>query len=275
MLKALSTALKASWLKKYIFTANNLGLTSLICLSIYILALVYITNRARKGLKIPKIRRIAGLDAIDEAIGRATEMGRPILFSPGIGGFGPATFAAFGVLGHVSKLIAKYDARLIVCNRDATVHPVTEAIVKQSFMEQGKPDSYKADDVRYLTSDQFGYAAGVVGIMNREGVAANVMVGTFYAESLIFAEAGFQAGAIQVAGTEQTSQIPFFIVACDYTLIGEEIYAASCYLSQDKIRTATLIAQDWGKQVIVILIGLGALLATFKITFLADLLQLY
>ncbi len=274
-MKALSAALKASWLKKYLFTSNNLGLTSLIVLTLYIGALVYITNRAQKGLKIPKIRRIAGLDAIDEAIGRATEMGRPVLFSPGIGGFGTATFAAFGVLGHVSKLIAKYDARLIVCNRISTVHPVTEAIVKQSYMEQGKPDAYKPDDVRFLTEDQFGYAAGVVGIMNREGVAANIMVGLFYAESLIFAEAGFQAGAIQVAGTDSTSQTPFFIVACDYTLIGEEIYAASCYLSQDKIRTATLIAQDWGKQVVVVLIALGTLLATFKITFLTDLLQLY
>ncbi len=275
MLKALSTSLKASWMKKYIFTSNNLGLTSLIVLALYIVALIYMTDRAKKGLKIPKVRRIAGLDAVDEAIGRATEMGRPVLFSPGIGGFVTATFAAFGVLGHVSKLVAKYDARLIVCNRMPNVHPVTEAVVKQSYMEQGKPDAFKADDVRFLTDDQFGYAAGVVGIMNREGVAANIMVGLFYAESLIFAEAGFQAGAIQVAGTDSTSQTPFFIVACDYTLIGEEIYAASCYLSQDKIRTATLIAQDWGKQVAVVLVGLGAILATFKVTFLTELLQLF
>ncbi|MGE5653734.1 MAG: DUF6754 domain-containing protein [Bacillota bacterium] len=275
MLKGLSVALRSSWLKRYLFTANNLGLTSLILLTLYVGTLVYITYRARTGLRIPKVRRIAGLDAIDEAIGRATEMGRPVLFSPGMGGFETSTFAAFGVLGHVAKLVAKYDARMIVCNRTATVHPVTEAIVKQAYMEQGKPDAFKADDIRFLTGDQWGYAAGVVGIMSREGVAATVMVGYFYAESLVFAEAGFQAGAIQVAGTDSTTQIPFFIAACDYTLIGEEIYAASCYLSQDRIRTATLIAQDWGKQVVVGLITLGVLLASLKITFLTELLTLY
>lgn len=274
-MKALSAALKASWLKKYLFTANNLGLTSVILLLLYVVTLVYFTQRAQKGLKIPKIRRIAGLDAIDEAVGRATEMGRPVLYSPGMDDFSSSTFASLGVLGHVAKLIAKYDARLIVCNRSFIVHPVTEAIVKQSYMEQGKPDAYKPDDVRYLTTDQFGYAAGVVGIMNREQIAASVLVGYFFAESLIFAEAGSQAGAIQIAGTDSTSQVPFFITACDYTLIGEEIFAAGCYLSQDKIRTATIIAQDMGKQLAVGLIVIGVILATFNSTFLVDLLKLY
>ena len=41
-----------------------------------------VSHAKRKGLYI---RRIAGLDAIDEAIGRATEMGKPIFYVPGIG----------------------------------------------------------------------------------------------------------------------------------------------------------------------------------------------
>lgn len=274
MIKALSESLKPV-LSKIFFTSNNLGLSSLIILILYCYALVYLINRANKGLKIPKIRRIAGLSAIDEAIGRSTEMGRPVLYSPGIGAFSTETFASFGVLGYVSKLAAQYDTRLIVANRNPNVHPVTEEVVKQSYTEAGKPDAYKPDDVRFITSDQFGYAAGVVGIMNREGVAANIMVGEFLAESLIFAEAGYQAGAIQVAGTANTAQIPFFITACDYCLIGEEIYAASGYLTKDPVRLGTLVAQDWGKQVFAALIVIGAILATFNITWLTDLLKLY
>ncbi len=274
MIKALSAALKPV-LSKLIFTSNNLGLSSLVILVLYCCALVYLINRSNKGLKIPKIRRIAGLSAIDEAVGRSTEMGRPVLYSPGIGGFVTETFASFGVLGYVAKLAAQYNTRLIVANRNPNVHPVTEEIVKQSYAEIGKPDAYRPDDVRFITSDQFGYAAGVVGIMNREGVAANIMVGEFLAESLIFAEAGYQAGAIQVAGTANTAQIPFFISACDYCLIGEEIYAAGGYLSKDSIRLATLVAQDWGKQVFAVMIIVGAILATFNITWLTDLLKLY
>ena len=38
-------------------------------------------ERAKKQL--PTIRKIAGLEAIDEAVGRATEMGKPIFCTPG------------------------------------------------------------------------------------------------------------------------------------------------------------------------------------------------
>ncbi len=42
-------------------------------------------NRARRGMKIPELYKVAGLDALDEAIGRCTEMGRPVHFAPGFG----------------------------------------------------------------------------------------------------------------------------------------------------------------------------------------------
>ena len=260
--ESLSSMLGSEGLR--IFTTNaRLGLTSLLFFLFYGGSLLWLVDRGRKGHKIPKIRRIAGLDAIDEAIGRATEMGRPVLFSPGISEFVPGTFAAFAVMGHVAKLIAKFDSRLIVCNRNINVYPVTQSIVRQAYLEVGKPDAYRDEDVRFLTADQFGYAAGVVGVMNRENVAAMLLIGQFYAESLIFAEAGNNAGAIQVAGTDSVAQMPFFIVACDYCLIGEEIFAAGAYLSQDKVRVATMVAQDWGKQLVVALILLGVLTSTY------------
>jgi len=268
----------SSWL----YSSGNLGLTSTLFLIIYVAALLLMVKQARTGGTIPKVRRIAGLDAVDEVVGRATEMGRPVLYSPGIGDLTSAdTLASFNVLGHVAKLIAKYDARLIVCNRTPTVHPITESVVRAAYFEVGKPDAYREDDVRFLTNDQFGYAAGVVGIMNREGVSALVMFGLFYAESLVFAEAGNQAGAIQVAATSSIPQTPFFIVACDYCLIGEEIYVAGAYLGQDRVRLATIVVQDWGKQFTLAIIVLGTLVATYvsitggKGNVIIDLLKLY
>ena len=277
----IATSIKP-FFSKWLYSNGNLGLSSTVFLIIYVAALLLMVKKARTGGAIPKVRRIAGLDAVDEVVGRATEMGRPVLYSPGIGDLTSAdTLASFNVLGHVAKLIAKYDARMIVCNRTPSVQPITESVVRAAYFEVGKPDAYREDDVRFLTNDQFGYAAGVVGIMNREGVAALVMFGLFYAESLVFAEAGNQAGAIQVAATSSTSQTPFFIVACDYCLIGEEIYVAGAYLGQDRVRLATIVVQDWGKQFTLIIIVLGVIAATIgsftgvKTNVIMDLLKLY
>ena len=85
------------------------------------------------------------------------------------------------------------------------------------------------------------------------------------AESLILAEAGSMTGAIQIAGTDSISQIPFFIVACDYTLIGEELYAAGAYMGEDPRLIGGLKGQDYVKLVVMITIALIFILRLFGV----------
>ena len=99
--------------------------------------------------------------------------------------------------------------------------------------------------------------------MFKEQVATNIMIGDFAFDALMYAEAGNQAGAIQVGGTAAITQIPFFVAACDYALIGEEIYAAAAYLTKDPVRIATIVAEDWAKFFVAGLLVLGAVLKTF------------
>lgn len=241
-------------------------------------AMVIIIKKAQKGKK-PFIRKINGLEAIDEAVGRATEMGRPVHFSPGIASLGEEaaaqTLAGLSVLGYVGKLTAKYDTPLIVTIRVPEVLPIAEEVVKQSYLAEGKPDAYKADNIRFLSNEQFAYAAGCLGIMTREKVATNIMMGAFWAESLIFAEGGFAAGSIQVAGTANNHQLPFFIAACDYTLIGEELFAAGAYLSEDPLQLGSIAVQDIGKILAIVLIAIGTITSTFKWGALVDFISRY
>src|SRR5204862_8089855 len=101
-----------------------------------------------------------------------------------------------------------------------------------------------------------------VGLINRERCASNFMFGKFFAEALILAEAGHGVGAIQVAGTPSTTQIPFFIASCDYTIIGDEYYAGSAYLTREPVLLGSLIGQDYGKILILALILVGVLVAS-------------
>lgn len=236
--------------------------------------LLLMISRARTGKNIPEIRKVAGLDALDESIGRATELGQPVHFAPGIGDFQNAqTLAAFSILGYVARACAKYDTRLIVTNRNPVVYQVTEQIVRDAYAVEGRADGFKSDDVRFISDDQFAYASGVLGIMARERVATNIMVGAFWAESLVFAEAGNINGAIQIAGTANTHQIPFFVAACDYSLIGEELFAASAYLSRDPVLVGNLVGQDFGKIFSAVVIIIGAVMSTLGSSYLVDLLR--
>lgn len=221
---------------------------------------------AARGGKSLFVRRIAGLDAIDEAIGRATEMGRPILFSPGLDEMDqPATVAAINILGQVAEKSASYDHRVSVLNRDPIVMSVAQDVVRSGYLRAGRPDLFREEDVFYVTYSQFGYAAGVAGFMVRTRPAANFFLGHFYAESLVMAETGQATGAIQIAGTDSDAQLPFFITACDYTLIGEELYAASVYLAREPLLLGSLKAQDAAKLLIILYVLLGVVTSFFGV----------
>jgi len=220
-------------------------------------AVIYFISHAKSGKKL-FIRKIAGLEAIDEAIGRATEMGRPILFIPGINDMDDVqTIAGITLLGRVAKVVADYDIKINMPVARSLVMTTARETIREAYIGAGRPDAYSDDMVRYITDEQFGYVAAVDGIMVREKPATCFYLGAFFAESLILAETGNSIGAIQIAGTAMPAQLPFFVAACDYTLIGEELFAASAYLSGEPRQLGSLKGQDVGKLLAMIALIIG------------------
>ena len=218
-----------------------------------IMIMLYEVRLAKSSSEDIFLRTIPGLKAVEEAVGRSTEMGRPILYVPGIMDMNEVeTVAGVVVLGHVANMTAQYETELDVPVARAIVMQSARQVAKEAYMTQGRPEMYNEDMVHYVTDDQFAYAAAVNGIMQRDEPAACLYMGKFFAESLLFAETGNSIGAIQIAGTGSQTQIPFFVTACDYTLMGEEFFAASAYLSKEPELIAGITAQDIIK---VLLIG--------------------
>ncbi len=246
-----------------IFRVNRLN--ALLAMVLFSAAILLYTRWAKQGKPL-FIRKIAGLDAVEEAVGRATEMGRPVLFIPGIQELDEIqTIAGISILGRVAKITAQYETPLLVPVRYPLVLAAGQEVVEQSYTEMGKRDAYNEDIVRYVAGEQFAFTATVNGIMMRDRPAANIYMGAFFAESLLLAETGNAAGSIQIAGTAEPAQLPFFIAACDYTLMGEELYAASAYLSHEPIMLGGLKGQDFIKVIIVVLILIGVLLVSLGI----------
>ena len=224
------------------------------------ITLYYYIDRASSGEDI-YLRKIPGLKALEEAVGRATEMGKSVLFVPGISDLDQVeTITGLNLLGHVAEHTAKYETSLNVPVSKAIVMEAGRDICKESYLKAGRPDLYSDDMVHYISDEQFAYAAGVNGIMEREKPAACFYLGKFYAESLLLAETGNSIGAIQIAGTGSPSQIPFFVTACDYTLIGEEFFTASAYLSKKPELVGSIKGQDIVKLLVMATMVLSVIL---------------
>ena len=227
---------------------------------IFSITIYYYIDRARSGEEI-YLRTIPGLKAIEEAVGRATEMGKSVLFVPGISDLDQVeTITGLNILGHVAEHTAKYETSLNVPVSKSIVMEAGREVCKEAYLRAGRPDLYYDDMVHYVTEEQFAYTAGITGIMERDKPAACFYLGKFYAESLILAEAGNSIGALQIAGTGSYSQIPFFVTACDYTLIGEEFFVASAYLSDRPELIGSIKGQDIVKLLVMIAIAMTVVL---------------
>ena len=219
------------------------------------------TRRAQRGEEM-YIRRMPGIDAIEEGIGRATEMGKPVLYVPGIDELQDIqTIASMLILGQVAKTIAEYQADLIVTTAVPIVREVADEVVRAGFYQAGYPDAFRPQDIRFISN----------GIIHRQQPATNIYLGRFFAESLILAETGYVNKSIQIAGTAEATQLPFFVAACDYTLIGEELFAVSAYLSRDPRLVSSLKASDYLKVALVGLLLVGTAAASVGNTLLIDL----
>ena len=241
-------------------------------LTFYLLVLFFM-ERARTGRK-PFVRRLPGIDAIEEAIGRATEMGRPVLYVPGIQDIDDIqTVAGLVILESVARLTARYETPIRVPVAYPIPFTIAQEMVKSGYLNAGRPEAYDPDCVQFVSPEQFAFVAKLTGIMLRDRPAAHIFMGSFYAESLMLAETGFQTGAIQVAGTANVHQLPFFVVACDYTLIGEELFAASAYLSGEARLVGGLKGADMLKLLMILTILAGCVLETFGVRGLTTWMQ--
>src|SRR5436190_5737897 len=229
--------------------------------SILFLAILLVSITMAKSGKQIFIRRIAGLNAVEEAIGRATEIGKKVLYVPGIQSMDEIqTIASIAILGHVARATARYGTDLDVPNKDPLTFASAREAVRAAYQAEGRPDLFREEMVNYVTYDQFAFTAAVSARMIREKPAAIFLIGYFFAESLILAETGQSTGAIQIAGQADPTQLPFFVATCDYTLIGEELYAAGAYLSREPVLLGSMRGQDIAKAILMV-VGLTGVIA--------------
>jgi len=230
----------------------------ILILGIFILGIYYM----RRG-KLPYIRRVAAIDAISEAVGRSTEMGKPVLCSYGTGGFGYAVIAAMSILGHVARTCAETDTRLLVPTGGSHTSYLTRElaidIVKGQYTAAGKPEMYNEDDMPFLSGEQYSFTAGYIGMLVRDRPGAVIMTGGHSSEAMNIAEMSNLVGALTITSGTYVSNMAALACASDYIMLVDEQPAAGAYLSKDPEQLATIRVVDIYKVLSLLLIVVGLL----------------
>jgi hypothetical protein len=217
-------------------------------------ALFFLASRVRAE-KTGDLRSVPGLEELPGLVGRSAETGQPIHVSVGVAGVGglatAETWAGLTVLNELANEAAACDTPLIVTVADPTVLPLAQDLLWRAYQRNVNPEGYQSTQVHFVAPEPLAYAATVAGILQRESLTANVMVGAFGDEYLLMGEAGAQHQVHQIAGTSAPGTLPFVYATSDETLIGEEIFAGGAYTTKSPVQVASLLTEDWARWAVI------------------------
>jgi len=237
----------------------------LICVLLLIPALPFLWRKVKMG-KGPVLRPISAYAALQNVVSQSVETGYPVHVSVGVRGIGQQstaqTLAGLILLEHLAQQTAEYDAAPLVSVADGTALVAAQDALRRASARQGQGKKLDPYRVRMIAPEPTAYASGVMGLLSREHVWANVMNGVFGDEYLLMGETAARKDIQQIAGSGNPQSLPFMMVSANHTLIGEEMFAAGAYLSGLASHIASLMLQDWMRTIIILVIVIGVVLST-------------
>jgi hypothetical protein len=220
---------------------------------------------ARRG-RVPQLRGLPVLDALQGQLGRGIETGRPAHISIGAGGIAGedtlVTLAGASIVDSLAQEAADTGAAPTVTVADGTAMVLAQDMLRRPHARRGDIGGYDPLDVQLLGMQPVQYAVGAMEFLEHSHPISNVMIGSFGPEVGLIAEAGAKQGLAQVAGSIDARALSVLYPSVDQVLIGEEVFAAPAYLDRRAGQLARLRAQDLARAILVIVILLAALLRT-------------
>ena len=243
---------------------------------IYTGVMLYYSQMGKQGKKV-HLRNIPAIDALDEAVSRSVETGRPVHWTEGhprasklYDAKGVYLIASLAFLSRIAQLAAEKGARLLASVGHPELYPIVKEVVETSYKMAGRPDDYDEEDIQLMP--EYSYLAAVVGRIIREKPGAHVQIGYFWGQdSVAVPEVAQGAGAFSVNGG-QVGALQYLVVLSDYVLIADELFAASAQITNDPVLIMDMAGLDINKAIMIALILIGGLLSTLGIDFLANLM---
>ena len=236
---------------------RKIGLLTMI---VMISLLWYFMTRAGKG-KLEAVRRLHVIDAIDEAVGRAVETGRQVMTTYSYpDGLRPGILVGLEMVGYVSKIAAEKGAEMLIPVGGGQSYPIALENYRVGCLEAGRPELFKAENVHFLTHQQWAYGAGVMGLMERERPGACIFMGPFLVEGIHFGVQTQRIDTVGIGGVERYDMGAFMFITMNYTILGSELYAAGAYMSEDPATISGIATEDVLKWSLGILVILGTIL---------------
>lgn len=234
-------------------------------ISIFVILLTFIifVNVAQFVLRRRQafpLRPIDAFNRIPKIVSESIEASRPIHMSLGtsdVGGDGTlVSLASAELFYQIIKQTAIGDKTPIITVARTEAIPLGIDTLRRAYQKTGYLERYQPINVRWYPSSRrvLAFAAAISAMQNEDDVASNVLAGTFGSElALIIDSAHRRDRPVFAVSNDLTGQAVAYAMADD-VLIGEEVFVASGYLSNDAGYVSVGLTMDILRWIVVIAI---------------------
>ncbi len=233
-------------------------------LFVFATALLAYTARyfQRRGRRRPQ-RRLAGMGRIAEWTSRSIEANRPLHLALGgaaVGGDKTAiALAEAEFFYHVIEGAQASDVAPIISTAAGSSVPLGQDTLRRALPEGG--DSLSR--VHWYPGE-LAYAAAVTATMKEDEPAAHILAGSFGAELALMIDSADRRGQGSLALSDRLDGQAVAYAMADEVLLGEELFAAAGYASEDGRAQADAIVLDVWRALVIMGVGIALLLEVAK-----------
>lgn len=219
--------------------------------------------------RVVALRPIEAYTMLPTLTGESIEASRPVHI--GFGSAAPGNdstitaLASAQIVYYLTQQLTISDANPIVSVSETATIALAQNTLQQAYQSRGMLARYASHagiNTRWYPAGErsLALAAGLMTLQSEEAVSANVLAGSFGIELALVANAAQRQQRPFIAVSDQLSGQAVAYALSDAPLIGEELFAAAGYLSDNPEYARRNIAMDVLRWLVVLLLtGLLAL----------------
>ncbi len=218
----------------------------------------------RRGRPLPALRPVAAYNAVSDLVALGIESNRPLHMAFGSSGLGSEqtllTIASAELFYQIAQRAAIGEVPPLLSMSDASTLPIAQDTLRRAYQSRDRIAQFSYSSVRWYPAGtrSLAYAAALAVLTNDDDISSSIIGGSSGPELALILEAALRRDLPTLAASDELSGQAVAFAMAEHVLIGEELFAAGTYLSQDAQQLGETLTIDFLRWLVI-----GVLIALF------------
>ncbi len=233
-------------------------------ISFFIVLIALVTNVVVRRNRFPQ-RDIPALSALPVMAGTSIETNKPLHMSFGDAAVGDRdtllALASADFFYASARAVALGETAPIVTVGSATTLQVARDMLRRAHTDSQAAAEFRPFNVRWIPGAGYALAAMTSAMTRDDRLSGHLIAGNYGPEIALPLWSGEQSGVLTLATSTRLAGQAVAYALADHTLIGEEIFAAGGYVTDDPGLSNRVLVMDLARWLLIAALFIGAVVS--------------